>query len=117
MGISNFEDTFNDIKFLTEKFRVLGKPHFIMGHSMGGGIALLFASLYPQEISGGVIASAPMIRSGTFTAPNAVEKLMLKYLPSRLPNLTIPTKVFIHRVILLQRCRLTSTTFLVILNK
>lgn len=69
-----------------------------MGHSMGGGICLLFSSLFPSGIDG-VIASAPMIECGSFTAPNGAEMMLMRsFIPSALPNLVIPTKIDINNI-------------------
>ena len=55
-GVSNFADTLADMKYLSDQNRIEGKPNFVMGHSMGGGLALLFSSHHPEGING-VIAS------------------------------------------------------------
>lgn len=45
-----------DILFVSNKYRVEGKKHFLMGHSMGGGLVLQFALAHPLVFDG-VIAS------------------------------------------------------------
>eukprot|EP00842_Homolaphlyctis_polyrhiza_P001726 jgi/Hompol1/2554/HPOL_002953-RA len=46
------QTVFQDIKDLTEQLRIGQLPLFLMGQSMGGGIVLRFASLYPEGICG-----------------------------------------------------------------
>ncbi|KAJ3267975.1 hypothetical protein HDV01_003622 [Terramyces sp. JEL0728] len=84
--------TLADILQVSESLRKEGVPHFAMGHSMGGGLVLRFASVHPDGLAG-VVASAPCVAPGATAVPNAVEKLALKYVPKALPNLVIPNKL------------------------
>ncbi|KAJ3314588.1 hypothetical protein HDV04_006147 [Boothiomyces sp. JEL0838] len=86
------ETTLADILQISESLRKEGVPHFAMGHSMGGGLVLRFATVHPEGLAG-VIASAPCVAPGATAVPNAVEKLALKYVPKALPNLVIPNKL------------------------
>jgi len=61
-------------------------PHFLYGHSLGGGLALLYASRFPEKLSG-VIATDPLIRL-------AMAVPYLKILGGRLASWLAPT----HRV-------------------
>jgi acylglycerol lipase len=45
-----------DAKFMSARVKLPGVPHFIMGHSMGGAVALKFAITFPDEVQG-VISS------------------------------------------------------------
>jgi acylglycerol lipase len=99
-GVTNFETMIKDIQFVSDRTRIEGKPHFVMGHSMGGGLCLQFATRQPQGVIAGVIASAPMIRPGTFTAPMAIEEWAMKNLGRRefLRNVVLPTKIDINNI-------------------
>ena len=88
-GYSTFEMVHEDILFLSKKYRLEGKKHFLMGHSMGGGLVLQFGLAYPTEFDG-IIASGPMIRPGSSTTPNMVEKFGLTHLPKLWGSLVIP---------------------------
>ena len=48
--------TLQDGKFLSDRIKMEGVPHFVMGHSMGGGIALRFVAEYPQGIQGVIVS-------------------------------------------------------------
>ena len=80
---------FEDILFLSKKYRQEFKSHFLMGHSMGGGLVLNFAIAQPGEFDG-IIASGPMIRPGSKTTPNFIEKFGLTHLPKIWGSLVIP---------------------------
>ncbi|KAJ2995045.1 hypothetical protein HDV02_001122 [Globomyces sp. JEL0801] len=51
-----FDATVGDMNEVIEMIKVEGIPLFIMGHSMGGGLALRYCCMYPEGIKG-VIAS------------------------------------------------------------
>lgn len=61
-----------DISEVDGRVKVNGLPHFIMGHSMGGGLALKYAATHPAGLTG-IIASAPMIEAGSLTKPSTIE--------------------------------------------
>jgi acylglycerol lipase len=54
------DQVLKDIQQAESKIKMAGIPHFIMGHSMGGGLALKYASTGPKDLMG-VIASAPLV--------------------------------------------------------
>lgn len=69
-----------------------GLPHYLYGHSMGGGIVLRYVSM-PERAKGlsGVIASAPLI-----TLPKPLPKaqeLAVRLLRKIAPNATIPMPI------------------------
>jgi acylglycerol lipase len=87
------QTTFSDIALLSKQTQIPAVPHFIMGHSMGGGVALLFAHKYPQGFAG-VIASAPLIKPAPATQPSYVERMVLGHvLANIIPTFVIPNKV------------------------
>jgi acylglycerol lipase len=88
-GVNNVKQMMEDIQFVSDLMDKKGHKHFIMGHSMGGGLALLFASLHPDAIDG-VIASAPLVQPGDGSKPTTIEKFLLKILPKYLPTFTLP---------------------------
>jgi acylglycerol lipase len=94
---SGIEKTMSDAKFISDLIKKDGIPHFVMGHSMGGGLALRFAFLYPKDFTG-VIASAPLIKPGSGSAPNKVEEFLLKYLPKYFPNLVLPNDLDLSNI-------------------
>jgi acylglycerol lipase len=87
-GVSSLKQMIENIKFFSDSIKAEQK-HFVFGHSMGGGLALTFASLYPQDIDG-VIASAPLVSPGSGSRPNVIEKLLLRTLPKYMPTFTLP---------------------------
>ncbi|KAJ3306157.1 hypothetical protein HDV03_000391 [Kappamyces sp. JEL0829] len=76
-----------DIKLVSDKIRIEGVPHFIMGQSMGGFLALYYSSLHPEEFAG-AIACSPLITAKI--APTAVEKFALGRLPNVFPGMRFP---------------------------
>jgi alpha-beta hydrolase superfamily lysophospholipase len=64
-----------------------GQPLFLLGHSLGGLIALDYALVYPQGLQG-VVASAPAV---TQTAISPVKVLLAKTLSRLLPTLSMKT--------------------------
>jgi acylglycerol lipase len=92
------DSTFSDILLLSRQTQIPAVPHFIMGHSMGGGIALLFAHKHPQGLAG-VIASAPLINPGKSTKPSPIEYFLLGHvLPRIIPTFVIPNKVDVTNI-------------------
>jgi acylglycerol lipase len=87
-GVSNLKQMIENIKYFSDSIKSEQK-HFVFGHSMGGGLALTFASLYPQDVDG-VIASAPLVSPGSGSRPNVIEKLLLRTLPKYMPEFTLP---------------------------
>ncbi|KAJ3318784.1 hypothetical protein HDV06_007035 [Boothiomyces sp. JEL0866] len=81
--------TFKDIKLISSKTRIEGLPHFIMGHSMGGGLTLGYALQNQKEFQG-VIASAPLVDSGDKTKPKVADRILLSFVPYILPSFVIP---------------------------
>ena len=63
-----------DIAQVDARARSKGVPHFVMGHSMGGGLALKYVSgaLAKGGIDG-LIASAPLVEPGSKTKPSIIE--------------------------------------------
>lgn len=61
--VNDFNDYINDLKTLVELVRsdnIDQLPVLLLGHSMGGLIALLFAGQFPQHIEG-LILSSPLL--------------------------------------------------------
>lgn len=86
----NLEVLLDDIGLLLEKARALypDKPLFLYGHSMGGGLALNFATRRKPVLSG-LIITGPWIRLA-FEAP-AIKVLAGKIMRRIWPTLSLPT--------------------------
>lgn len=80
--IDRFGDFVADVERLAgvARLELPGLPLFVLGHSMGGPIALRYAREYPQGLQG-VIASSPLLRA---KLPVSAGKLFLAGLMSRL---------------------------------
>ena len=53
---------------------------------------MTYASLYPAGFTG-VIGSAPLVKPGSGTAPNILEKFALGFAPRLMPTFVMPNKV------------------------
>jgi alpha-beta hydrolase superfamily lysophospholipase len=87
--ILNFEQYVLDLHLLVELARETlppGKKIFLLGHSMGGLIALYFAEKY-QDIIDGVIASSPAL--GMVVAVPAIKNLLGKLMSFLWPGLSM----------------------------
>ncbi|MGH3648667.1 MAG: lysophospholipase [Micromonosporaceae bacterium] len=62
-----------------------GRPVFLLGHSMGGLIALEYALGNPSRLTG-LVLSAPLVRSGVVSS---VERAAAKLFSAVLPNLGV----------------------------
>ncbi|KAI8928038.1 Alpha/Beta hydrolase protein [Entophlyctis helioformis] len=82
---------FADIKSFIDSSRLPATPLFVMGHSMGGALALRYCSQHPDGLRG-VIASAPGIGPGSATTPNLVERFLLMVAPSIIPSVPLKGK-------------------------
>jgi pimeloyl-ACP methyl ester carboxylesterase len=49
------------VEFVRHVTRTLQRPFYLVGHSLGGAIALRYAASYPQDVKGLVIADVPGI--------------------------------------------------------
>ncbi|KAH6565395.1 hypothetical protein BASA62_007325 [Batrachochytrium salamandrivorans] len=83
---------FQDITDFIESARIPGVPVFLMGHSMGGGIALSYSAQHPEGLRG-VISSAPLIAPGKETAPTTIESYLLAVVPSIFSSISIKSAV------------------------
>jgi acylglycerol lipase len=79
---------FGDIMAVINNIRD-ATPLFLLGHSMGGGIALDFAKRNPSIFSG-VIGSSPFLAFAPGSAPLFHERLALRLLPSIFPAFALP---------------------------
>lgn len=97
--IDSLAEYLGDIDALFSKVKgyVSGVPVFIMGHSMGGGMAVAYALKYQPELSG-IILSAPAIQedAGTSRLLKALSGIMNKLAP-RLKVLELE-KQFLSRI-------------------
>lgn len=86
----SLEVLLNDIGQFLEKTRERypGKPLFLYGHSLGGGLALHFA-LRRNPVIDGLIVTSPLIRLAF--QPPALKILAGKILRRFMPTLTLPT--------------------------
>jgi acylglycerol lipase len=79
--------TFEDIKLVDSRSRIPGIPHFLFGHSMGGGLSLKYSLLNPEFQ--GVILSAPLVEAGKDTALMSIQKFAVRYLGQLLPSFVL----------------------------
>ncbi|WP_017931388.1 alpha/beta hydrolase [Robiginitomaculum antarcticum] len=79
----------SDIDTMCAKSRALypNIPHFLMGHSMGGGLALRYAATHPDAGFSGIIASAPMIRP--VDKVSGIQRILTKLIMKIKPGLTL----------------------------
>ncbi len=88
--VNRFQDYLNDVKTLIDYTREQSPavPLFLLGHSMGGLIALVYALNYPDGLTS-VIASAPGLR-GRVHIP-AWKAALGKAMSSLYPALSMPS--------------------------
>ncbi len=86
------EDLRRFVQMVQEK--EAGRPLFLMGHSMGGGIALNYAEYYPDGLQG-VVASAPAV--GELDIPTALA-VMSKLLSSVWPTLSVSSGLDVEAI-------------------
>jgi alpha-beta hydrolase superfamily lysophospholipase len=86
--ISDYTDYLKDIHALYGKVReyLPGKPSFILGHSMGGGLLAAYALAYQPETAG-IILSAPALQP-TDDVPAFLQKLA-PYISKWAPKLKV----------------------------
>ncbi|KAJ3105034.1 hypothetical protein HDU97_008642 [Phlyctochytrium planicorne] len=87
-----FERTLLDVKEAELRVMSPSLPHFIFGHSMGGGIALAYSVKYPENLKG-VIASAPLVDSGKKTKVSSIEYWLVRGLSNFLGTVAINNPV------------------------
>jgi acylglycerol lipase len=75
-----------DIKAMSALIRTKDVPHFIMGHSMGGFLALQFVAAGYEQFDG-VIASAPLTKMDP--EPPMVQKYAIQTLGYFMPSLAV----------------------------
>jgi len=88
--IDHFEDYVEDVAHVfnyTLREFAPKLPIFVLGHSLGGAVAINFASQYDQELAG-VILSAPAYQVGDAISPLKV--MVGKWLARLTPTLRIP---------------------------
>jgi acylglycerol lipase len=78
-GSSSVSSTLGDINLLSQSLQVPMIPHFVMGHSMGGALALLYSHHHPKGLAG-VISCSPAIRPGKTSKPNFALNFLLNTL-------------------------------------
>ncbi|KAI8826237.1 Alpha/Beta hydrolase protein [Fimicolochytrium jonesii] len=89
-----WERLMEDVGVCVERSRESGVKGFLMGHSMGGGIALSFAMGKGSEKGlAGVVVSSPLIALGPNSAVSTPEYWAIRGLSKILPTLTIKSTV------------------------
>lgn len=81
--INDFEDYLQDLKILIEMAKTDGKPLLLLGHSMGGLIALSFVGRYPGHVDG-LIVSSPLL--GVPKPPHPLLKAIARILSMVWPS-------------------------------
>ena len=59
-----FKQVIRDCKAASDRVKLQNVPHFVMGHSMGGGICLRFAIEYADEIQGCIASGDSLMTFG-----------------------------------------------------
>jgi acylglycerol lipase len=82
-GLKRFSDYTDDLHRVFGVVRLPDRPAFLLGHSMGGTVALDYALKHPDTLSG-LILSAAAVQPGDDQpkAALAIAKLLGKFLPS-----------------------------------
>lgn len=75
-GSCSVSSTLGDINLISQSLQVPMIPHFVMGQSMGGALALLYSHQHPKGLAG-VISCSPAIRPGCSSKPNFVLNYLL----------------------------------------
>jgi acylglycerol lipase len=77
--VDHFSDYLDDLKIFSDKVRTENKNAkiFLIGHSMGGAIAVAYAVEYQDEFTG-LITSGAVLKAGS--SVNAVSKILAKVL-------------------------------------
>ena len=71
-GCTRFHDYTDDLHAVAGAVAAIGLPVFVLGHSMGGTIALEYALQYGDEVNG-------LVLSGAAVQPGAQPKLLLEF--------------------------------------
>jgi len=74
------------IRDLLTELSLVQKPHYLVGHSMGGALATLFAAKYPEEAKGIILLSPSGVQS-----PFEPKTLPVTVLRNALPSCLIST--------------------------
>lgn len=91
--VSDFNDYVHDLKTMVAMAAAEGKetlPTLLLGHSMGGLIALSFARQYPKNIAG-LIVSSPLL--GVEPPPPAALQGLVRLLSVLWPTLSLSNKL------------------------
>lgn len=91
--VNEFNDYVRDLKILIEMARMGGSenlPILLLGHSMGGLIALSFARQYPRHVDG-LIISSPLL--GVPKPPPAVMNAIARTMAVIWPTLSLDNKL------------------------
>jgi len=92
--VESFDDYLNDLDVFLDRVRkkLPDKPVFLLGHSMGGGICLLYCITRQPDIQG-VIVSAPSVKISDDISPflQKISSVLSKFFP-RLPAVKLETK-------------------------
>jgi len=82
-----YDKVLGDIDIIGRRIRIEGVPHFVFGHSMGGGIALVYGHLHgKQENIRGVISSAPAIKADPSVEPHPILISVLSFVSHIVPT-------------------------------
>ncbi|BBO74520.1 lysophospholipase [Desulfosarcina widdelii] len=95
--VSNFGDYVSDLKTMVAMAAAEGKgkgekmiPTLVLGHSMGGLIALSYARQYPETIDG-LVVSSPLL--GVEPQPPAALQVIVRLLSVLWPTLSLSNKL------------------------
>ncbi|KNC98611.1 uncharacterized protein SPPG_06292 [Spizellomyces punctatus DAOM BR117] len=88
-----YDRVLKDVDEVAAKVRVAGVPHFVFGHSMGGGIALRYAIDHQNDDISGLIASAPLVGLGAKTAVSTPEYYAIRAMSYFFGTVTISNPV------------------------
>lgn len=98
--VNDYTLMLGDVAAALEKARFAAPdvPVFLMGHSMGGGLALSYALKNPQAELSGIIAQAPFINPAPVRSVPAWQVSVIKCLHKLMPNFTVKSDIKGHEI-------------------
>ncbi|KAJ3042458.1 hypothetical protein HDV00_007228 [Rhizophlyctis rosea] len=87
-----YPKTISDITACGSRVRVEGVPHFVFGHSMGGGLALRYGIECGKDLEG-IVASSPYISAGSSTKVAAPKYWGIRILSNVIGSVAVESPV------------------------
>ena len=92
--VGDFAEFLEDVRSMVAfaRERHAGLPLFLLGHSQGGLVALLYALQHPQGLAG-VVVTSPLLDAHPSLRPSKAFGLTLRFLQRVAPRLRLPSGV------------------------